>query len=246
MIKILNALVKMQHLDDIITEKEVLKKRIPLKLEELEKNVNTAQTEVDNIKKSLDKNVKERDKLELEVKGNLENIEKYQNQLPLIKTNKEYKALNDEIEFLKKKNSSLDDKIIKEMDEEQVVRHQLAEKKTKLETAEKELEDKVDFLRKQVLIVEKEIEQTKEKRKEIAKKLPVQVIKRYANLIIHKNRKAVVFVNKSKGCGGCGFSIRPQLLIDINLKDSIVSCESCGRMIIDKEIEDKIQKEENK
>lgn len=243
MTKRLVALVRMQQLDDIITEKEVLKKRIPLHLEELEKNLIEAQTALDEEKKKLEKNVKERDKIELELKSNQEKIDKYEGQLPQIKNNKEYKALNDEITFLKSKNNEFDDKMLQLLEDEQDIKARIKERKTELEACQKELDDKADKLRKKILVIEQDIEQTKEERKKIAKELPVTLVKRYASLIIHKNRKAVVFVNTSNGCGGCGFSIRPQLLIDISKKDTLVSCESCGRMIISEEIAQEIEKE---
>jgi len=67
-------------------------------------------------------------------------------------------------------------------------------------------------------------------RNSIAKELPLQTLKRYVALIKNKNRKAIVHeVNKS--CGGCGFSLRPQLLIEL-VKGKMHSCESCGRMIV--------------
>jgi len=43
MIKQLAALVKMQSIEDVISEKQNLKKRLPMQLEELEKNVITAE-----------------------------------------------------------------------------------------------------------------------------------------------------------------------------------------------------------
>jgi predicted nucleic acid-binding Zn-ribbon protein len=229
----------MQRLDNIIGEKEVLKKRIPLQLEELEKNVAEAKKKVDDAKKTLDSNAKSRDTLEVEVKSNLEKIAKYEGQLPSIKTNKEYKALNSEIDQLKEKNVKIDDKVIDLMDEEQGLKDKYQLAKDELTGAENELHAKEADLRKQIVNVDKQISDTRDERNDIAKSLPINIVKRYASLINNKNRKAVVFVNKNKGCGGCGFSIRPQLLIDIACKESIVSCESCGRMIIDASFNEK-------
>jgi hypothetical protein len=228
----------MQRFDDIIGEKEVLKKRLPMQLEELEKNVNSAKKSFEDTKKDLNNNLMNRDKLELEQETNNEQIAKYENQLNLIKTNKEYKALNNEIDGLKQKNSEIDDQILEIIEEEEQLRELLQQKKEQLEAAEAELNEKEDLLRKRIISVDKEIEQTRAKRNEIAKTLPTNIVARYGSLIKNKNRKAVVFVNTSSGCGGCGFSIRPQLLIDINRKDMIVSCESCGRMIVNKELDE--------
>ncbi len=236
MVKILVSLIQMQRYDDVIGEKEVLKKRLPMQLEELEKNVSNARKNYEDTKKELNSNLMERDKLELEQESNKEKMEKYDSQLSLIKTNKEYKALNNEIDGLKEKNSEIDDQILDLIDREEKIREVLKEKKQELEDAEAELNEKEDRLRKKIISVEKDIEATREKRNEIAKTLPTNIVTRYASLIKNKNRKAVVFVNTNNGCGGCGFSIRPQLLIDINRKDTIISCESCGRMIVDKEL----------
>jgi len=239
MVKILIALIRMQRYDDIIGEKEVLKKRLPMQLEELEKNVTNAKKNFEDVKKELNTNLMDRDKLELEQETNKEQINKYETQLSMIKTNKEYKALNNEIDGLKGKNSAIDDQILEMIDQEEELKKLLEVKKNELEAAEGELNKNEDILRKKIISVDKEIEQTRAKRNEIAKTLPTNIVSRYGSLIKNKNRKAVIFLNTNNGCGGCGFSVRPQLLIDINRKDSIVSCESCGRMIVDKELANK-------
>lgn len=236
MVKILISLIRMQRYDDIIGEKEVLKKRLPMQLEELEKNVATAKKNFEDVKKELNTNLMNRDKLELEQEENKELLIKYESQLSLIKTNKEYKALNNEIATVNGKNLEIDDKLLELIEQEENLKKILQDKKKLWDEAENELNEKADLLRKKILAVDVEIEQTRTKRNEIAKTLPTAIVTRYASLIKNKNRKAVVFLNNSKGCGGCGFSVRPQLLIDINRKDSIISCESCGRMLVDKEL----------
>jgi hypothetical protein len=236
MVKILVALIRMQRFDDRIGEKEVLKKRLPMQLEELQKNVSTAKNNLEEAKKELNTNLMERDRLELEQESNKEMINKYETQLSMIKTNKEYKALNNEIDKLKEKNSEIDDQLLTLIDQEEELREIEKERKKELKEAEAELDAKEDDLRKKIVAVDKDIEKTRTDRNEIAKTLPKNIVTRYGTLIKNKNRKAVVYLNSNCGCGGCGFSVRPQLLIDIGRKDTIVSCESCGRMIVDKEL----------
>lgn len=236
MVKILISLIRMQRYDDIIGEKEILKKRLPLQLEELEKNVIVAKKNYEDMKKDVNTNLMNRDKLELEQETNKEQINKYETQLSMIKTNKEYKALNNEIDTLKEKNVAIDDQILELIDQEEELKETLQERKKELDAAQAELDEKEDLLRKKIITVDKDIEQTRGLRNEIAKTLPNNIVTRYASLIKNKNRKAVVFLNSNNGCGGCGFSVRAQLLIDITRKDTIISCESCGRMIVDKEL----------
>ena len=76
-----------------------------------------------------------------------------------------------------------------------------------------------------------ELEQIRDERNEFAAKLPRQILKRYASLIKNKNRKAVVF-NENNACSGCGYTIRPQVAIDIKEGISVIYCESCGRILV--------------
>ena len=79
--------------------------------------------------------------------------------------------------------------------------------------------------------VEQQIIDVREERNQIAQTLPTNIVKRYAALIKHKARKAVVF--KINGaCSGCGFKIRPQLVIEIDKGDKLINCENCGRILV--------------
>ncbi|MDY6915330.1 MAG: C4-type zinc ribbon domain-containing protein [Candidatus Cloacimonadota bacterium] len=231
MIDELKILVKMQKIDDEIGEKEKKKKELPKQLKSLKENVENANYEVQKLKEELDENLKTQKKKELEIQENKGKIDKYKNQLLTIKTNKEYKALNSEINFLGNKNNEIDDVRVELMEEEEQLREDKTVADKEKIRADAELEAKEKKLEAQIEEVTKNIEELRSQRNELAKNLPRQLIKRYGALIKNKGRKAVVF-NENNACGGCGFKIRPQLQIDINEGNRIISCENCGRIIV--------------
>jgi len=238
MIEELKILVKMQKLDDKIGKKEKRKLELPKQLKSLKENVSNANQKVDAVKQELEENLSLQKKKELEIQDNKAKMDKYKQQLLIIKTNKEYKALNSEIDFLDKKNNQIDDTRVELMEQEEEAREVLSKSEAQKKEADAELQAKEKKLKAKIDEVTKKIEELRSERNDLAKKLPRQLIKRYGALIKNKGRKAVVF-NENNACGGCGYKIRPQLQIEINKGDKIISCESCGRIIVSKEIEEK-------
>lgn len=227
----LEVLIEMQNCDDIIGEKEILMQTLPQVLSSLIQNLESADAKLDKTLKELEGNLKTQKLKELDIKSNKERIDKYKNQLLAIQTNKEYKALNSEVSHLEAKNTSIDDGLIELMEEEANIRTQKQIALTVQKKASDELKANEEKLKQKISEVEKKITQIRDKRNNLASSLPHSMVKRYAALIKTKNRKAVVF-NDNGTCSGCHYMIRPQLVIEINHGEHIVSCESCGRMLV--------------
>ena len=100
--------------------------------------------------------------------------------------------------------------------------------------AENELKANEDRIEKKIEIVRNDIDKLKNERNSYAKQIKnTNLVKRYVALIKNKSRKAVVF-NDKNACSGCGFKVRPQQVIEINEGNKIISCESCGRILVPK------------
>jgi len=231
MSKELEILVQMQKKDDIIGEKEILTQSLPKQLNNLKTNLSETEKELTDIKHLLEENQKDQKLNELKIRENNDKIDKYKNQLLAIKTNKEYKALNSEISHLEKKNSSIDDDLIELMESEVELRENLKDSEQRYKTALAELKANEEKLKNRIKEVENQIVDIREERNKIAQGLPTNIVKRYAALIKHKSRKAVVYkINDT--CGGCGYRIRPQLIIEIDRGEKLISCENCGRILV--------------
>jgi len=174
--------------------------------------------------------------LEGEIKQHSDQARKYATQLSEIKTNKEYKALNSEIAYLKEKISELESQELELMDAESEVKIRIEDAKRELAEAEKAKRSQEGELRAQIDSLESKIEETRTQRNKLAVTLPTQVIKQYGNMIKNKNNVAVAW-NRDGSCGACGFVIRPQIRIELQLFKRIIPCENCGRMLIDASIE---------
>ena len=178
----------------------------------------------------LESNRKKLKDKDLEISTLKENIKKYHLQLDAIKNNKEYKALNNQIASLTEKISNLEAESVQMLDEEAAIEGRKKESEACLLNAKQILNENEDKLKKEIIEVDEDIVKLRTKRNDLARDIPMSLVKKYAQLIKNKNRKAVVFFNGTS-CGGCGFNIRPQLLIEINQNDKVNYCENCGRII---------------
>ncbi|MCK9557333.1 MAG: C4-type zinc ribbon domain-containing protein [Candidatus Cloacimonetes bacterium] len=228
----LRTLEQMQLLDNKIGRYRVLQQELPKQLSEINERV--VQATADLLASESEKaeiNKKQR-ALDAEVDAHKNQIKKYSGQLSEIKTNKEYKALNSEIAYLKDKISEIESQALALMDEESEIKDKIEVNKKALQEAEANKRAKEGDLKAQIDSLEQEIEDTRANRNKLAVTLPTPLIKRYGNLIKHKDNLAVVY-NRDGSCGGCGFVLRQQMRIELQLRKKIVYCENCGRIIID-------------
>ena len=130
----IELLKQLQLLDKEIYDLNEEQINIPLqidaltgKVDEQTVHVKEAEERSQEVKMSLHKK-------ELELKEKEETIQKYEGQLFQIKTNKEYTALQGEINNLKADNSILEEDIIKMLDAVQNVENALHEERERLKT----------------------------------------------------------------------------------------------------------------
>lgn len=227
----------MQALDDKIGRYKELQQELPKQLNEILEKVDAATAkllETETLRAELAKKLRG---IEMEIKTHQEQAKKYATQLTDIKTNKEYKALNSEIAYLHSKISDLESAELELMEEDNGLKAIADEDKAALAAAEQQKKDKEGDLRAQIDELESTIESTRAERNGMARGLPTSLIKAYGNMIKNRGNKAVAFVNEG-ACAVCGFNLRPQVKIELQLRNKLIYCESCGRILIEPFVEE--------
>lgn len=228
----LRTLAQMQKLDNQIGSLRMLQQELPQELNEIIDHVEQATANMLNSETERAEIAKKQRTLETDIKQHQDQIKKYSTQLAEIKTNKEYKALNSEIAYLKEKISDLESQELELMDAEAAAKKKVEEDKQELARAEQDKRDREGELRAKIESLEGEIEAIRAERIKLAHTLPQSLVKNYASMIKNRNNLAVVY-NVNGACGGCGYVIRPQLRIELQLRNKINYCESCGRIVIE-------------
>lgn len=165
---------------------------------------------------------------ELNEKENL--IRKYDAQLMQVKTNKEYSALKSEIASLRADGSILEDAILGILDEMDQVQKETREERDRLTQVEKELEAKKIELGERAQTLKADLARLTEKRTGVMAQAPPEARELYEKIVVKKEGLALVAV-EGESCGGCRITLRPQVLNEVKLKESLVICDNCSRIL---------------
>ncbi|MDG1297435.1 MAG: C4-type zinc ribbon domain-containing protein [Saprospiraceae bacterium] len=238
----LKYLYELQKVDSKINEIEILKGELPMEVQDLADSITAMEGRIDKQKVQVEDfqgqiamykaNITEAEGL----------ITRYEKQLDEVKNNREYDALTKELE-LARLDIQLAEKRIRDttakLDNKAETiganEEKLSSKKEDLTLKKKELEEIITK-------TEKEEEKLNKKRERSQKKIVGDLNDRYERIRNqYKNGLAVVFIERDS-CGGCFNSVPPQIQLEISLRQRIIDCEHCGRILVDDHIETSLEK----
>ena len=171
-----------------------------------------------------------RNQLETELGSKEQQIKKLQMQLYQVKTNKEYSALQLEIEGLKADKSVLEEEILKLMEEVDRAKGQAASEKEQLKVQEGELKNRLDKIQQESQDIQSTIEQLKAARAALVPKMDSQVLNQYERILERKEGSALVPV-RGNACSGCHMVLPPQMINEVQMNARLIPCESCARIL---------------
>tara|TARA_Y100001960_G_scaffold7803_1_gene7668 strand:- start:153 stop:884 length:732 start_codon:yes stop_codon:yes gene_type:complete len=173
------------------------------------------------------------DKRKVVLNGTLSDIEKKINtlneQMYKVKSNKEYEALLSEIDHLNTENDTHFEELGTFDDEIKNINHILKENGEEIESHNEKLSLNQKKLNDANLSIESEEKQLEKGRQDLISLL--QSDKSLMQMYIDKKEEysGLAFATVSRSCcGECYSSLPPQLIIDIEEQDKLVSCPSCS------------------
>ena len=202
----------------------------PLELQRIEQEVSTQAARlkaVEDKHKALQLAQKEK---EGELQTREANARKLQGQLLQVKTNKEYSAMQREIDSLKADNSLLEEAILKTFDAiDQAMKERQAEQQRFAQEQER-LKGERQRIEKDIAVIAEQIAQLERTRGGLTPNVPPETLHVYDRVL--KIREGIALVPFVKdACGGCHRRLPPQVLNEVLLKAKLVTCESCNRIL---------------
>ena len=163
-------------------------------------------------------------------------VKKYQKQSDAVKNNREYEAINKEIE-MQELEGKLAEKHIRDANEELAEKAKVLEQTKKLiATKDTSLKQKKGELEKIIADTEKEEKQYSKISDEARENIDERLLYSYDRIRkSYRNGLAVVPVERD-ACGGCFNAIPPQRQSEIRQHKKIIVCENCGRILVDDEL----------
>ncbi len=230
----LRALLELQKTDQDLHELEQYKVDIPNQLETMKTVQSEAETRLSGQETKVEDIEKNRRQRERDLQAAQEQVKKYQGQLYSVKTNKEYDALQAEIQAQKNRISELEDGILQLIDEAEIEQETLETIRGETESLIERFGEERTTLKSRLSAVDEDVAVKMDERKRMAMRVENPVLKVYDR--IRRNLRGMTVVPIKKGaCSGCFHVIPLQVVMQIRQGRRLVSCESCGRILITEE-----------
>ena len=232
----LTSLVTLQKIDSKLDELKVLKGELPMEVADLEDEIQGLHSRQLRIEEEINGITEfiEQKKEAIKESGAL--VKKYEKQSNNVKNNREFEAINKEIE-MQQLEVKLAEKHIKDATDE------ISEKAVLLEKAKKTIGAKEGILNTKKEELEKIIASTEKEEKHFNKlaaeakdSVDPRLLTSYTKIRhSYRNGLAVVQVERD-ACGGCFYAIPPQKQSEIRQHKKIMVCENCGRVLVDNDL----------
>ena len=226
----LELLLRLQIIDYDLGELERSKDYLPDMMQNLNREIEDARVKLADTTGRLEEAMVAQKKLELDVKSRETELQKYQQQMMSIKTNKEYDALVSQIDALKAQISDGETKLLQTID----LIERLSEENKVLREKQTQIEENNG---KQLQILQEKIDSIGDKvtdkynsRKEVISSITKPVFSNYERVRKGRGGRAVVAVKKN-ACSSCFKALTPRKIQEIKRGDSVLTCDYCGCLL---------------
>jgi uncharacterized protein len=168
--------------------------------------------------------------LEVETASKQEKIAKLRVQQLELKTNKEFKAMENEIDLITRSIGTTEDRELEVMSEIENARKGVAASRKDLEAEDAEVREDIESLDSRLAGLQAEIDDETGARTAAAADIDAGWLSRYDG--IFKSKGGGALVSTASGvCGGCHMTLPPYLKHDAKKRIGMVVCGFCGRLL---------------
>lgn len=173
--------------------------------------------------------------LEGEIADLTEKLKKYQQQLPSVKTNREYGALLNELDAVKREVRSREDEILSLEEDLAASSAEVAAHEASFPAEEAGYEEQMKEWRSEQAALAAEISAAQAEAKKLEASIDKGLLRRFRQIAVKRGGVALARVTmvgpQTASCSGCHVRLRPQLLSDIRLSKELIFCDSCKRIL---------------
>lgn len=229
----LEQLYKLQTIDTRLNQLRAVRGELPMEVSDLEDELIGLNTRLSNFTVEIETFSEQILANREQIRTSTDLIRKYKAQLENVKNNREFDALNKEVE-IQDLTIQAAEKKIGEIERSVKLKEELiSEVQSRLDEREKDLENKKSELQEITEETEKEEAAIATEKTNALDSVDEKLIKAYERIRDNFRNGIAVAPILRGACGGCFAKVPPQLQSDIRQSKKIVICEACGRIQID-------------
>jgi predicted nucleic acid-binding Zn-ribbon protein len=230
--EVLGRLLELQEVDNRIYDIEKSKRDFPQTIKQLRKETDDFEGEIQEKTDQLKALEKEQRHFEQEIEKANEFLKKSQDRLSGVKNNREYDALQEQIDVQREKISESETEVIRILNATEELQKELTQKRAGCQAVREKNDAEIGRLETLLSSIEEKKAVETEERKKITVRVDKKLLTTYERIRDgYKNGVAVARIKRG-ACGGCFQRIPPQAVAEIKKQERIMRCETCGRILI--------------
>jgi predicted nucleic acid-binding Zn-ribbon protein len=230
MVPDLRLAIQLQDLDRHIAELQREIASLPKHIAVIERTLESHVRKREADRAALVANQRERKRLEGEIQLQEQRISKLKDQMLQAKTNEQYAAFGNEIEYCEKEIRKSEDYILDRMAESEPLEQNVKADEAALNKEKQQVEAEKQAARQRTAEDQKQLQKLRAERAQVAGAMSPPILAAYER--IRRSRKGIAVAEAVDGiCSGCHMTLRLQFFQDLRVGDQVMFCESCGRII---------------
>jgi len=226
----IRLLIGLQKLDNQIFR---LKKELahqPIFIQTLEGQFKQKEAGLKKVEEELKAATLKRREKELDLESKEVLIKKMQGQLYQIKTNKEYQTMEKEIASQKADASVLEEDVLKILDQIDTYSKEVGRQRQALEQERQKFSEEKNIVECRTKEIQASLAALTAQRTALAQTADKKFLAKYERILHTKESMALVPV-LGGSCGGCNINLPPQVINEIKMKQELIFCGSCARIL---------------
>lgn len=226
----LKLAVRLQEIDNRLGDLTREIAALPKHIAEIEKKLGSHERKLEADRAALAANQKERKNCEAEIQMQEQKISKLKDQMLSAKTNEQYRAFQNEIDFCQKEIRRFEDRILELMSESEPLDKNVKAAEAALKVEKAQVETEKNQARDRTAADERAAKEIETERASIVSSISPAVYQRYERT--RKARRGIAMAEVVDGrCGACHLALRLQYFQDLKHGDAVLSCENCQRIL---------------
>ncbi|PYR67420.1 MAG: hypothetical protein DMF88_12840 [Acidobacteria bacterium] len=227
----LEHLIELQNLESAIEESRRRIAAHPQRIADAEARLARAKEAVDAAKQRLKASQEARREAEKEAAVYQSRLSKFKDQLSAVKTNKEYQAMQHEIETATKELGSVEETVIERMVEADALTADVKKTEQALAAEQKNIDAEKKTLTEELATVEAALEEATAKKDTLITSLAPPLVALFEQVSRARKGVAIALATRDGLCSACHVRLRPQVFQEVRRNDQIIQCASCNRIL---------------
>ena len=223
-------LLQVQEVDLELRSLEEAKSEYPSEITQRQAEIERAEGSLKELTERLAESERGQRHYERELEEAKDQLKKLEARFSEVKTNREYDALQIEVEAAKAKMSEYESQILELIESSEKTREQVDLEKVDADEVRQDQQTHIDDLQAKLDSIQGEVDSIQTRRAKAAKGLEPSLLRQYET--VKRLRGLTVAAVRKGSCGSCYRQLPAQMKSIVRRAQEVIICESCGAIIV--------------